>query len=110
MNLADFSLASLIGGAAAVCSMASFTPQIIKIWRERDASSISLRMYVVTVTGFALWTAYGFMRGGLPIIVANTVCLVLSGAILAMKWRFSRTDAGASTAGRTRDLRPGEPV
>lgn len=71
-------------------SMSSFAPQIVKIWRERDASSVSLRMYVVTVTGFALWTVYGVMRGGWPIIVANTVCLVLSATILVLKWRFSR--------------------
>jgi MtN3 and saliva related transmembrane protein len=94
--LADLSLASLIGGAAAVCSMASFTPQIVKIWRERDASSVSLRMYVVTVTGFVLWTVYGVLRGGWPIIMANAVCLVLSATVLALKWRFSRSGQRAA--------------
>lgn len=92
----DLSLASLIGGGAALCSMASFTPQIVKIWRERDASSVSLRMYLVTVTGFALWTAYGVLRGGWPIILSNTVCLVLSATILVLKWRFSRPGQGAA--------------
>ncbi len=85
MNL---SIPDLIGTAAALCSMASFTPQILKIWRERDASSISLRMYVVTVTGFALWTAYGVLTQSWPVIGANSVCLVLSGVILTLKWRF----------------------
>lgn len=82
------SLPDLIGTAAALCSMASFTPQIVKIWRERDASSISLRMYVVTVTGFALWTAYGVLTRSWPVMAANTVCLVLSAVILCLKWRF----------------------
>jgi MtN3 and saliva related transmembrane protein len=88
--LLDLSLASLIGAGAAICSMASFTPQIVKIWKEKDASSVSLRMYVVTVTGFALWTAYGFLRGGWPIVVSNAVCLALAATILVLKWRFSR--------------------
>ena len=92
----DLSLASLIGGAAALCSMASFTPQIVKIWRERDASSVSLRMYVVTVTGFVLWTTYGVLQGAWPIIVANAVCLVLSATVLVLKWRFSRSGQGAA--------------
>ena len=83
LNLAD-----MVGTAAALCSMASFTPQIVKIWRERDASSISLRMYVVTVTGFALWIAYGALTQSWPIVASNGVCLVLSGVILALKWRF----------------------
>ena len=82
------SLPDLIGTAAALCSMASFTPQIVKIWRERDASSISLRMYVVTVTGFALWITYGAMARSWPVMTANMVCLALSAVILGLKWRF----------------------
>jgi len=77
-----------VGVGAAVCSMTSFAPQLVKIWRERDASAVSLRMYLVTVTGFALWIAYGVLISRWPLIGANAVCLVMSGAILALKWRF----------------------
>ncbi|MBB3891570.1 MtN3 and saliva related transmembrane protein [Phenylobacterium haematophilum] len=82
------SIPDIVGTAAALCSMASFTPQIIKIWREKDASSISLRMYVVTVTGFSLWTVYGVLTGSWPVIGANSVCLALSAVILTLKWRY----------------------
>lgn len=103
-------LPEVIGFSAGLCSMISFTPQIIKTWRERDARSISLRMYVVTVTGFSLWVTYGVMIGSLPVMLTNSVCLTLSALILAMKWRFSRPDyvarrqgvgdaVGAGTAG-----------
>ncbi|MET0294900.1 MAG: SemiSWEET transporter [Phenylobacterium sp.] len=89
-------LADVVGAGAALCSMASFPPQLIKIWRERDASSISLRTYMVTVTGFALWSIYGFLSMSWPVIGANLVCLAFSAAILALKWRFSvRGDDGA---------------
>jgi MtN3 and saliva related transmembrane protein len=83
-------LANIVGTAAALCSMTSFAPQIVKIWRERDASSVSLRMYLVTVTGFVFWTAYGVLTASWPVTVSNTICLVMSGAVLALKWRFSR--------------------
>lgn len=73
--------------------MASFTPQIVKIWRERDASSVSLRMFVLTVTGFVLWTAYGVLIGSWPVAGSNIVCLILSATILALKWRFGSTPA-----------------
>ena len=86
----SFSLVDAVGTGAAVCSMVSFTPQIVKIWRERDASSVSLRMYVVTVTGFALWIAYGLLSDSWPVVLANSVCLLLSAAILTLKWRFER--------------------
>lgn len=81
-------LANIIGTLAALCSMASFVPQIVKMWREHDVSSVSLRMYVVTVTGFSLWIAYGVMTGSWPVAASNTVCLVLSAMILVLKWRF----------------------
>ncbi|WP_340645208.1 SemiSWEET transporter [Phenylobacterium sp.] len=78
----------IVGTLAALCSMASFTPQIVKIWREKNAASVSLRMYVVTVTGFMLWITYGVLIESWPVAASNTVCLVLSGAILGLKWRF----------------------
>ena len=83
--------ADIVGTGAALCSMTSFMPQIVKIWRERDASSVSLRMYLVTVTGFVLWTIYGVLIGSWPVTASNVVCLVMSGAVLALKWRFSRS-------------------
>jgi MtN3 and saliva related transmembrane protein len=89
-------LADLIGTGAALCSMTSFVPQISKIWRERDAASVSLKMYAVTVTGFSLWIAYGVLIRSWPVVAANTVCLILSATILALKWRFSRARGSRS--------------
>lgn len=91
-------LIDAIGGAAAVCSMASFAPQLIKLIRERDAEGVSLRMYVVTVTGFALWITYGIMITRWPLVLSNLVCLLMSGAILVLKWRFSASGDGTSAA------------
>jgi MtN3 and saliva related transmembrane protein len=87
-------LANIVGTGAALCSMTSFGPQIVKIWRERDASSVSLRMYLVTVTGFILWSAYGVLIGSWPVIASNIVCLAMSGAVLGLKWRFTRHGGG----------------
>ena len=82
--------ANAVGVGAALCSMTSFAPQIVKIWRERDASTVSLRMYLVTVAGFSLWIGYGVLIDSWPVALSNTVCLVMAGAVLALKWRFSR--------------------
>lgn len=82
-----------VGVAAAACSMASFIPQALKIIRERDASSVSLRMYVVTVAGFALWTGYGVLLHSWPLVGSNLVCLALAGFILALKLRLRNTSA-----------------
>lgn len=85
---------NLVGTAAALCSITSFAPQMIKIWKERDASNVSLKTYSLTVTCFVLWTLYGVLTGAWPIIVANACALVMATAVLAMKWRFRDGDPG----------------
>ena len=79
--------------------MASFLPQIIKIVRERDASGVSLRMYVVTVTGFVLWTGYGLLTGSWPVWASNAVNLALAATILALR---ARLGDGGDAPPRTR--------
>lgn len=81
-------VAAVVGTAAALLSITSFAPQILKIWKEKDASSVSLRTYIVTVTGFACWVTYGFLIHAWPVVVSNIACLLMSGGVLAMKWRF----------------------
>lgn len=81
--------ANVVGTLAALCSITSFAPQIIKIWKERDASSVSLKTYSLTVTCFVLWTVYGVLTTAWPIVVANACALVMASGVLAMKWRFS---------------------
>lgn len=76
------------GAAAAVCSITSFAPQIFKIWKERDASSVSLKTYSLTVTCFVLWVVYGVMTEAWPVTVANSCALVMASGVLVMKWRF----------------------
>lgn len=81
-------IANIVGTAAALCSISSFAPQIIKIWKERDASAVSLRTYSLTVTCFALWVGYGVLTMAWPVIVANACALVMAMGVLVMKWRF----------------------
>jgi MtN3 and saliva related transmembrane protein len=85
-------VAVAVGTAAALLSITSFAPQIVKIWREKDASSVSLRTYVVTVAGFCCWIVYGVLIQAWPVIASNLACLAMSGAVLILRWRFGRDD------------------
>jgi MtN3 and saliva related transmembrane protein len=82
-------LANAVGVFAALCSMTSFVPQIVKIVTERDAESVSFRMYAATVAGFVLWIVYGLAIQSWPVAVSNTVNLALATAILGLKLRYS---------------------
>jgi MtN3 and saliva related transmembrane protein len=81
-------LPEVIGAVAAICSTTSFTPQLMKIWREKASGEVSLGMYVLTVSAFALWSVYGAMLHSWPLLAANLVSLVLASAILALKLRY----------------------
>ena len=78
-------IVTVIGSFAALASMVSFTPQAWKIIKSRQTKDLSAVMYGVTCIGFALWTSYGILLGQWPIIVTNSVCLLLAGFILTMK-------------------------
>jgi MtN3 and saliva related transmembrane protein len=98
-------LPTVLGTIAGLLSTSSFVPQVWKAWKEGHTEAISKRMYIVTVSAFVLWTIYGFVIGSLPIMVFNTLSLVLSGAILALKLRNSgregapRAEPAASRSG-----------
>ncbi|MBL8667558.1 MAG: SemiSWEET transporter [Rhodospirillales bacterium] len=83
----DIPVAELVGTAAGLCSTGSFIPQVVKAWRRDDVAAISKRMYIITVSAFTLWTAYGLMIGSIPIIAFNIASLLLSGTILVLKVR-----------------------
>ena len=79
-----------VGALAALCSTASFFPQVVKLYREKDASAVSMRTYGVTVAAFGFWVVYGVALKSWPLVIANGVCVALSGAILALKIRYDR--------------------
>ena len=91
--------ATALGTIAGLASTFSFAPQVLKAWRE-GTRTLSRRMYIVTVTAFTLWIAYGVLIGSMPIIIFNALSLLFSGAILVLKWRDwpGRGKAGAQRA------------
>ena len=81
---------NLIGSLAAVCTTISFVPQLLRVWKLRSAREISLSMFLVFSIGVFLWLIYGIFIGSFPVILANTITLALSLAILGLKLRFDR--------------------
>ena len=55
MSLMDYT-----GYAAALCTTGAYIPQVVRVWRTRSTKDISLKMFLVLITGLALWLTYGF--------------------------------------------------
>ena len=77
-----------MGGIAATLTTGSFIPQVWRVWQTRHTKDISLLMYAFFTAGVALWLAYGVLLGAWPIIIANSITLLLAGTVLILKLRF----------------------
>lgn len=78
-----------LGLIATSFTTSSFAPQVWRTWKTKDVSGISLPTYLILTFGLALWLVYGWLKGDLPLVVANSVMVVLTGAITAMKLMYT---------------------
>jgi MtN3 and saliva related transmembrane protein len=78
-------LVTLIGSAAATLTTVAFIPQVAKAHRSRETKDLSLLMYLLSFAGLSLWTVYGLCLLSLPIILANTITLVLCSYLIYLK-------------------------
>lgn len=79
----------ILGLIATCFTTYSFVPQVWRTWKTRDVSGISLSSYLIITVGLFLWLVYGYLKGDLPLMVANSVMVVLTAAITIMKLRFT---------------------
>jgi MtN3 and saliva related transmembrane protein len=75
----------LIGYFAAFLTTFAFVPQAHHSWKTRDLSGVSLPMYSLFSLGVLGWLIYGLMITSWPIIVANSITLVLACVVLVLK-------------------------
>jgi MtN3 and saliva related transmembrane protein len=80
-----------IGLVAGTLTTTAFVPQVYRIWQRKHADDISASMFVIFITGVALWLYYGLMLQAWPIIIANGVTLVLATTILILKYHYRKS-------------------
>ncbi len=76
-----------LGYLAAFLTTVSFIPQVIQIYKTKNTDAISGLMYIIFCIGVALWLSYGLIIESLPVIVANSITLVLAVYIVFMKFK-----------------------
>lgn len=78
----------ILGIMAGMLTTISFIPQVIKIYRSKDAKDLSMTTFCIFSCGVFLWLVYGILANEWPIILANGVTLILIFMIIAMKIRY----------------------
>lgn len=81
---------TIVGLMAALCTTASYFPQLKKCWETQSAGDLSLKMFSVLALGVALWCVYGFLQKDVVIVLANAVSLLCLTGILYFKIKDMR--------------------
>ena len=82
-----------LGYLAAFMTTVSFLPQVIKIYKEKSAKSISSKTFYIFSLGILCWLLYGIALDSMPMIISNTVTMILSAAIIVLKHRYKENDS-----------------
>lgn len=76
---------TILGLVAAFFGTISFIPQVVKVYKTKRTEDISLGSYLLLSVTSILWTSYGILMKDLPIIIANSLILILTLSILIQK-------------------------
>jgi len=78
----------ILGIMAGTLTTISFIPQVIKIYKMKQAKDLSITTFCLFSCGVFLWFIYGIVIREWPIILANGITLILITSIIAMKIRY----------------------
>lgn len=79
---------TILGLAAGTLTTIAALPQIIKTIKLKETKDISLLMYLLLCSGITLWFIYGIFIQDTPIILANSIALVLNLIVLIFKLKY----------------------
>lgn len=88
MNFSNFQWIDYLGLFGAFLSAITFIPQVIQAYKTKSVKDLNTGMLFIIFTSVCVWLIYGFVKSDLPIIVANSVILVLCSVLLYFKFTF----------------------
>lgn len=82
--------AEYLGIFAGLLTTFAIVPQIIRIYKLKSAREISLLFTSFLLLGIITWLVYGIVLGLVPLIIWNTIGIILNGWLLFAKFRYGR--------------------
>jgi MtN3 and saliva related transmembrane protein len=84
------SAAEYLGIFAGLLTTFAIVPQIIRIYKLKSAREISFLFTSFLLSGIIIWLVYGIVLGLVPLIIWNTIGIILNGWLLFAKFRYGR--------------------
>ena len=80
----------IIGTIAGILVLSSFIPQLMKAYKTKKMSDVSIHLMILIASGMFLWVIYGLIRSDPVIIGTNAAGLALNLSLLVMKLRYDK--------------------
>ena len=90
MRITNSMYIEFFGYLAAILTTAAFVPQLIKTIRTKKADDVSLITLIMFIVGLISWIIYGYKISSTPILIANSITLVLNLLIVISKLYYSK--------------------
>ena len=83
-------MAEYLGYIGGIFTTFCYVPQIIRVFQLRSAKEISLLFTILLLVGAVIWLFYGIFLSLPPVIVWNSIAVVMVSALLYAKLKFGR--------------------
>ncbi len=80
----------LIGYFGSFLTSITFIPQVYKSWKSKSVGDLSTWMVLIVISSTLVWLVYGFAISSGPVLLANTIVLVLTIVLLGFKITFQK--------------------
>lgn len=79
---------NILGYTAGILVVISMLPQVIKNFRSKSTTDISLARSVIYAVGVVLWTTYGIILKNGPLTAMNSIGSILGISMLILKLKY----------------------
>lgn len=83
-------MSDVVGTLAGLLTALFLLPQIIKMIRAKKAGDISILMFIILLLAQVLWVFYGVLKHDWPLIITNSVTLLMNVTILCLTLHYRR--------------------
>jgi MtN3 and saliva related transmembrane protein len=83
---------TMIGIIAGTLTTISLLPQLLKTLKTKSAKDLSSLMLIILCIGVILWITYGIIRKDTPLVLANSITLIIALIILVLKFQYERKE------------------
>lgn len=85
MNFTD-----VVGYTGTVVGTFLMLPQVVKSFRAKKTGDVSMAMVILYVLNSIIWATYGWLISSTPLVVANSIALVISMVQFVLKLKYPK--------------------